>query len=147
MTIEEQVAHLERRGRRQTLCLLILAICCVGSGALGYRALHRQLPLPDILTAKELSIVDDSGTRVVTLGTELLGGGLIEVASSKGVALVRASAGSGSTGVVSTLSGDGKLLVQLTATERGGKWGRKRRVGDDDRQDRVDGSIAGRRFP
>jgi hypothetical protein len=75
---------------------------------------------PDLIRAKKFQVVNEAGMPVVTLQS-WSGGGWIETRNHQGKHLFAVAANDGGDGALSTYSAEGKGLVTLSASAKGGQ--------------------------
>ncbi|MDB4698971.1 hypothetical protein OAF45_02395 [Candidatus Latescibacteria bacterium] len=117
MTIEQRLGQLEKRNKRLTVALTMMAVvvCAVVTmAATGLKDGHF-----DTVTARTIYVLNDAGDLVVGLGTNDGGDGLVYTQSAKGKRLVELNATTRNHGIVTTYQPNGKMLVDLTTTTDG----------------------------
>jgi len=129
MTIEERLDQLEKRNRRLTaaLTLMAVAICAVVTvAATGDKDGHFDTVYADRIYAKNsiearrVYATNDADEYVVILSANDGGDGLVRTFSAKDKNLVRLSSTVDGAGTVTTYQPNGKELVNLTASDNGG---------------------------
>ena len=118
MTVEERLDQLEKRNKRLTaaLTLMAVAICAVVTvAATGDKDVRF-----DILTARHIFVENDAGEIVVSLGANRVGDGVVSTRTAEGKTLVMLNSAIGHKGTVQTFQPDGKVLVDLSAGDDGG---------------------------
>ena len=129
MTVEERLDQLEKRNKRLTaaLTLMAVAICAVVTvAATGDKDGEFDTVYADRVIAKtgiqtrSVYATNDAGDLVVSLGANDGGDGLVVTYSAKGKELVTLSSTVENEGTVTTYQSNGKELVDLTAGENGG---------------------------
>ena len=118
MTVEQRLEQLEKRNKRLTVALTMMAVvmCAVVTMA----ATGEKCSEFDTVIAREIHVKNDVGDIVVSLGANDDGDGLVYTSSTKGKHLVRLSATVNSEGTVTTYQPNGKPLVSLGSTGNGG---------------------------
>ena len=118
MTIEERLDQLEKRNKRLTaaLTLMAVAICAVVTVA----ATGNKDANFDFVTARYIAVVNNADDIVAGLGFTDDGAGVIMTYSAKGENLVTLSSTVDNNGTVTTYQSNGKELVDLTANDNGG---------------------------
>jgi len=118
MTVEERLDQLEKRNKRLTaaLTLMAVAICAVITVA----ATGDKDGYFDTVIAKTVWVTNDAGGLVVTLAANDDGDGFVQTMSAERKELVRLSSTVSDNGIVATYQPNGKELVKLTATDNGG---------------------------
>jgi len=105
-TIEDRLNRLEKQNR--TLRLAVGGLV-MGALALGVLGLTQGNAVPDLIQAKKIQIVDESGSRLVEFGSRR-GKGLIRTFNGEGQDLVRLGY-TGGEGSVVTFNGEGARVV------------------------------------
>ena len=118
MTIEQRLDQLEKRNKRLTVALTLMAVamCAVVTMA----ATGDKVGEFDAVVAKAILVQNDSGQIVVGLSANDGGDGLIHTRSAQGKDLVKLTSTVGGEGMVTTYQPNGKELVELSATVDGG---------------------------
>ena len=118
MTVEQRLDQLEKRNKRLTVALTMMAVvvCAVVTMA----ATGEKDGYFDMVVARHINVVNDAGDFVVTLGANDGGNGVVYTESAKGTELVRLNSTVDGYGVVATYQPNGKELVDLSATDGGG---------------------------
>jgi len=118
MTVEQRLDQLEKRNKRLTVALTMMAvtICAVVTVA----ATGEKISDFDIVRARHIAVTNEAGEVVVTLGTTDSGNGAVNTWSAKGKDLVALGASvDGDFGAVRLYRPNGKALVTLGATVGG----------------------------
>ncbi len=118
MTVEQRLDQLEKRNKRLTVALTMMAVvvCAVVTMA----ATGGKDGDFDAVVARQIYVRNDAGQFVVTLGVDDDGNGLVYTKSAKGKELVKLTSTVDADGVVGTYRPNGKRLVELTSTDNGG---------------------------
>ncbi len=118
MTVEERLDQLEKRNRRLTaaLTLMAVAICAVVTVA----ATGDKIGRFDALVARIIWVENDAGDVVVGLGTDDGGSGLVTTYSAERKELVKLTSTVNNYGIVNTYQPNGKEVVRMTAGNGGG---------------------------
>tara|TARA_R100001129_G_scaffold80121_1_gene54410 strand:- start:633 stop:1247 length:615 start_codon:yes stop_codon:yes gene_type:complete len=117
VTIEQRLDQLEKRNKRLTVALTLMAVAmcaAVTMAATGNK--HGEF---DVVAAKAIFVTNDAGRPVVGLGANDSGDGLVNTFSAKGKELVELSSTVEGTGTVTTYQPNGKELARLSATVGG----------------------------
>ena len=116
MDVEQRVEQLERQNKRfkMVLALLAVALCAVVTMA----ATDRDGEF-DTVTARYIWVKNDAGERIVILGANDSGNGLIYTQSASGGKLVMLNSAVGDHGAIQTFAPSGKELVDLSAATDG----------------------------
>ncbi|MDB4698976.1 hypothetical protein OAF45_02420 [Candidatus Latescibacteria bacterium] len=117
MTIEQRLDQLEKRNKRLTVALTMMAVvmCAVVTMA----ATGDNIGTFHVVKARYIWVTNDAGDTVVALGANDGGDGLVTTLSAKGKDLVDLSSTAGGNGTVTTYQPNGKELVRLGATVDG----------------------------
>ena len=118
MTVEQRLDQLEKRNKRLTVGLTMMAVvvCAVVTMA----ATGEKNAVFDKVMARSILVKNDAGDIVVALGANYGGDGLALTRSAKGKDLVMLSSTENGNGMVKTYQPNGKILVALTSTDDGG---------------------------
>ena len=135
MTVEERLDQLEKRNKRLTaaLTLMAVAICAVVTIA----ATDDKVSEFDVVSARYIAVRNDAGLTVVTLGANDGGDGLVNTYSAKNNNLVKLSSTLNG-GSIKTYQSNGKELGNLTSTDNGGFIGVINKTGESIAQMRAD---------
>ena len=126
MTIEQRLEKLEKRNKRLTVALTMMAvtICAVVTMA----ATGEKYSDFDTVTARYIAVTKDAGKIIVSLGANDGGDGMVLTQSAKGKYLVKLSS-SDSGGLVYVYNKTGEFVAEMSADEYGnglvGAWNRK----------------------
>ena len=117
MTVEQRLEQLEKRNKRLTVALTMMAvvICAVVTMA----ATAESISEFDTVMARHIYVANDAGKCVVSVGANDDGDGLVNTYSAKGIKLVELTSTTGDN-VVTTYDPNGKMLVDLGASDNGG---------------------------
>jgi hypothetical protein len=117
MTIEQRMDQLEKRNKRLTVGLTMMAVvvCAVVTMA----AMDQKISTFDTVMARRIYVKNDAGQIIVGLSANDDDGGLVTTMSAKGKKLVDLNATDNDNGMVSTYQPNGKTLVMLGATTSG----------------------------
>ena len=115
MTVEQRLDQLEKRNKRLTVALTMMAVvvCAVVTMA----ATGEKDGYFDTVVARHINVVNDAGDFVVTLGANDGGNGVVYTESAKGTELVRLNSTVDGYGVVATYQPNGKSLLSLSSAE------------------------------
>ena len=118
MTMEQRMDQLEKRNKRLTVALTMMAVamCAVATMA----ATGMKDGDFDFVTARHIYVTNDAGDIVVGLGANDSGDGLVQMLSAKGQHLVWLTSTVDGNGAVTTYQPNGKELVTLSAHDSGG---------------------------
>ena len=118
MTMEQRMDQLEKRNKRLTVGLTMMAVvvCAVVTMA----ATGDKDGTFDTVAARSIYVTNDAGDLVVVLGANDGGDGLVYTQSAKGKDLVMLGSTVDDQGTVATYQPNGKKLVSLGATMGGG---------------------------
>lgn len=129
MTIEERLDQLEKRNKRLTaaLTLMAVAICAVVTVAATDDNIGRfdtvfadRIYAKTSIQAKWVFVTNNAGDSVLGLGADDGGNALVDMRSAKGEKLVTLGATVDRAGTVATYQPNGKELVDLSANDSGG---------------------------
>jgi hypothetical protein len=117
MTVEQRLDQLEKRNKRLTVALTMMAVvvCAVVTMA----AAGDKDGYFDAVVARNIYVENDAGDFVVGLGANDGGDGLVVTHSAKGDELVRLTATVDDNGTVRTYQPNGKESVELSSTVDG----------------------------
>jgi outer membrane protein assembly factor BamB len=118
MTVEQRLDQLEKRNKRLTVALTMMAVvvCAVVTMA----ATGDKIGDFDAVVARSIHVTNDAGDFVVGLGANDDGDGLVLTKSAKGKVLVTLSASaSDNGGLVYVYNKTGENIVQMYADEYG----------------------------
>jgi hypothetical protein len=142
MTIEQRLEQLEKRNKRLTVALTMTVVAM--AAVVTMAATGEKRGDFDTVTARHITVTNEAGEVVVTLGTNAIGDGMVQTQSAKGndlvvlgasvdgdfgavrlyqpngKELVALGATSGDEGEVTTFQPNGKTLVKLSGTDNGG---------------------------
>jgi hypothetical protein len=118
MTVEQRLEQLEKRNKRLTvgLTMMAVAMCAVVTMA----AKDDKISTFDTVAARKVFLLNDADEIIVILGATDGGNGLVQTMSAKGNDLVSLSATGGGYGRISTYQPNGKELVSLSSNDNGG---------------------------
>lgn len=108
-TLEDRVETLERSNRRWRLAAFVAIAAAGFAMALG---LAQPAQVPELIQAKRIEIVSDSGVPVLTL-TQNGAGGIFATQSHAGEILVTVTATATGEGVIALADRTGRRLVEL----------------------------------
>jgi len=135
MNNEERLNRLERQNRRLKYWTVVMVLA-----GLALLIMGQALPpkVHDLIRAKKIEVVSESGTRVILLESWARGGwistfnekgkilfdasatdkgsGTIHIFNSQGKEIVGLSATASGNGIISTFSSEGKTIVKISAT-------------------------------
>ena len=128
MTIEQRMDQLEKRNKRLTVALTMMAVamCAVVTMA----AKDDKISTFDTVAARRIFVVNGENEVVVALGETDEGNGLVKTLSAKGNNLVELHAAGGGYGRISTYQPNGKELVSLMSDNNGGVVQVKNKTGE-----------------
>jgi hypothetical protein len=120
MTVEQRMDQLEKRNKRLTIALTMMAVamCAMVTMAAKYRV--EKEGLFEMVATRQINVMNDAGKVVVTLSANDDGNGMIRTRSAKGNDLVDLTSTEGGNGTVRTFQPNGKKLVMLGSTDNGG---------------------------
>jgi hypothetical protein len=118
MTIEQRMDQLEKRNKRLTVALTMMAVAMCAVVTMAATGLKDGVF--DTVTARNIYVKNDAGKFVVLLSANDAGGGLVETYSVKGKKLVALGSTVNYDGAVTTYQPNGKELVSLIANDNGG---------------------------
>jgi hypothetical protein len=118
MTIEQRMDQLEKRNKRLTVALTMMAVvvCAVVTMA----ATGDKNGTFDIVTARAIFVTNKTGDLAVTVAATTDGSGMVQTKSAKGKETVWLGSTKDDNGTVSTYQPNGKALVSLISTDNGG---------------------------
>ena len=123
MTIEQRMDQLEKRNKRLTvgLTMMAVAMCAVVTmAATGEKIGIFDTVMADEVIARHISVTNDTRDIVISLDANDSGDGLVFTKSAKGKQLVQLTSTAEGNGTVTTYQPNGKRLVALGATDTGG---------------------------
>ena len=128
MTMEQRLDQLEKRNKRLTVALTMMAVvvCAVVTMA----ATGLKDGDFDVVVARTIYVTNDAGEIVVVLNANDDGNGLVYTRSAKGKQLVKLTATVDDKGMVATYQPNGKKLVGLVATDNGGLVNVRNKTGE-----------------
>ena len=120
MTVEQRLDQLEKRNKRLTAALTVMAVmmCAVVTMAAKYRV--EKEGLFEMVATRHINVMNDAGKVVVTLSANDDGNGMIRTRSAKGNDLVDLTSTEGGNGAVKTYQPNGKPMVAISTTGTGG---------------------------
>ena len=134
MTVEQRLEQLEKRNKRLTVALTLMAVtmcAVVMMAATGDKIGKFDTVMADTVVARHIAVLNEAGTVLVGWGANDDGHGLVLTQSAKGKKLVQLNATvDGQGGMVKTYQPNGKELVRLGATENGGLVGVIKQTGE-----------------
>jgi hypothetical protein len=119
MTVEQRLEQLEKRNKRLTVVLTMMAvtICAVVTMA----ATGEKNGEFDMVVARTIAVTNNAGDKILVVwGLNNDGDGMVTTYSAKGNALVDLNSTMDGNGSVKTYQPNGKALVRLTANDNGG---------------------------
>jgi len=118
MTVEQRLDQLEKRNKRLTVGLTMMAVvvCAVVTMA----ATGDKIGRFETVVARTIYVKNDAGNFVVVLDADDDGNGFVQTKSAKGKKLVQLNSTVEDNGTVTTFQSNGKELVDLSATDNGG---------------------------
>jgi hypothetical protein len=128
MTMEKRLDQLEKRNKRLTVALTMMAVtmCAVVTMAVtGEKHGHFETVI-----ARHIWVTNDAGDNVVTLGATDGGNGMIRRRSAEGKDLVILNSTANNNGAVMTYQPNGKTMVELITNDNGGMVGVKNKTGE-----------------
>jgi hypothetical protein len=116
MTMEQRMDQLEKRNKRLTVALTMMAVamCAVVTMA----AKDDKISTFDTVRARTIFVDNDAGEIVVAVGANENGDGVVYTQSAKGEFLVEVTS-SPNGGSINTYQPNGKTLVKLSSTVEG----------------------------
>jgi antitoxin component YwqK of YwqJK toxin-antitoxin module len=114
MTIEQRLDQLEKRNKRLTVALTMMAVAM--AAVVTMAATGEKRGDFDTVVAQYIGVKNDAGDIVVVLGADDDGHGLVRTRSAKGKDLVNLTSTENGQGTVTTYQPNGKMLVRLGTT-------------------------------
>ena len=120
--VEQQNQKIQRANKRLTVGLTMMAVvmCAVVTMAatdFGKAQKSFDVVMAKTLVARTIMLINDADNKVVSLGSDDAGDGLVWTQSAEGNDLVKLSATVDGNGVVDTYQPNGKSLLSLSSAE------------------------------